>query len=130
MSGAGQSFSIEGEAGFSDPPTSWTDIGRLNYTAGIADTALGCPQNSFSEDDSNLTEVSFTGNSDYDGLTDLTTDRPADAANTFTYTLNLTRCLASHGRSFNPGQERGFGFSGIAPVSGDDTGQTVFFRRQ
>ncbi|MGH3116918.1 MAG: hypothetical protein ACRDQ2_07350 [Gaiellales bacterium] len=121
---------IPGEAGYSDPPTSWTDIGRLNYTAGINSTPLGCPQGSFSENDPNLAQVSYTGGSNYDGLADLVADRPADPANTFTYTLNLTECLSSHGRSFNRGQERGFDFSGIAPASGDDTTQAVHFKRQ
>ena len=121
---------IEGEPGHSDPPSSWIDIGRLNYTAGAADAGLGCNQDAFEESDPNLRPVSFTGNSDYDGLEDHALDQSADPANTFAYRLDLTACLASHGLSFNPGEERGFSFSGITPTSGDDTSVNVFFKRQ
>ena len=64
------------------------------------------------------------------GLTDLAPDRPASTANTFTYTLNATQCLASLGRSWNPGEEVGFDFLATASSSTDNTEQGVNFKRQ
>ena len=69
------------------------------------------------------------------GFQDLTRDRPASPANTFTLQLNLTKCLESRGGSFDPGEERGFTFSAFAPQqydppnNPDDTNTTVFFKR-
>ena len=76
-----------------------------------------CRQNAFSESDPNLEiarpPVNLGDNND-GGFTDRAPDLPASRANTFTYTVNLTKCLASHGRSFNPGETRGFIFAAAA----------------
>jgi hypothetical protein len=111
----------------------WIDMGRVNYTAGIADVGLGCPSNAFSETDPDLTPRITTPadiEDDTAALADQAPDRPASPANTFTYTLNLTRCLAAHGRSFNPGQAQGFGFRGFVSNGSDDAQQYVSFKRQ
>jgi hypothetical protein len=111
----------------------WIDIGRINYTAEIADVGLGCPSNAFSENDPDLTPRITTPadiEDDTAALADRAPDRPASAANTFTYTLNLTRCLAAHGRSFNPGQAQGFAFRGFVSNGSDDAQQYVAFKRQ
>jgi hypothetical protein len=66
------------------------------------------------------------------GFTDRATDQPANAANTFTYTLNLTQCLASLGVSWSSGQEvdLDFGATGSRPGAADGAWQDVSFRRQ
>jgi hypothetical protein len=118
------------------PPESgeWVDIGRLGYGAQVAEGAewSPCPQNAFASSDSNLAKGGLTGDEPADpaigGFTDLATDRPANPANTFTYTLNLTRCLASSGLSFGPGENRKFAFSGGTP--GAEATQTISFQRQ
>jgi len=110
----------------------WIDIGGLDYSPGIADMGIRCPQSSLSETDPNLTAPP-PGTLQGGGFTDLAADRPASATNTLTYTLNLTRCLASHGFSFEPGETRGFKFSAFSHDDAGSSGeaeQQVFFKRQ
>jgi hypothetical protein len=126
---------IAGEACLSNtPPCEWIDIGRLGYAAAV-ETASdwgSCPQNAFSTRDPNLAKRPYTGDEPADpaigGLTDLAPDQPANPANTFTYTLNLTRCLAASGLSFNPGETRRFHFAGGTVGSGAD--QAIAFKRR
>ena len=102
---------LEGEQGFSNPPTAWTDIGRLTHSATIEtpdDPQTGmfsykdCPQSAYSATDQPFTLPPPPGGP---GLTDTLPDRPADPGNTLTYTLNLTKCLA--GTSWSPGETVG-----------------------
>lgn len=124
------------EPGYSDPPTAWTDIGGLAYTAAIGGGR--CPQSAFSEaspPDPNLTPSTPDSapkvfNNGRGGFIDRALDKPASSANTLTYRLNLTRCLAANGLSFNSGEQRGFDFQGITPNFGGVASQQVFFKRQ
>jgi hypothetical protein len=108
----------------------WIDIGRLIYTVGVSGTDLSCPKRAFSESDPNLSRGGFItpNREDVGVLTDAVSDGPASPANTFTYTLNLTQCLAAIGISFNPGETRDFHFDGNA--LGGSAGQNLSFKRQ
>jgi len=125
-----------GEPGYSDPPTAWRDIGGLAYTAAVGGGR--CPQSAFSEAtprDPNLTPATPDSapkvfNGGRGGFLDQARDQPASSANTFTYRLNLTRCLAASGLSFNSGEARGLDFQGITPNFGGVASQNVFFKRQ
>jgi hypothetical protein len=121
----------------------WTDIGGLTYSTvlghlGPVGTPPGgtsvnqpCPQSAHSTTDPELgppPPESASG-----AFTDLAADRPASAANTLTYTVNLTDCLASMGLSWNPGEELNISFNSIASASGAiaaGAGQSVWFKRQ
>lgn len=118
------------------PPESadWIDMGGLSYTAKTHFTAQpGCPQSAFSENDPNLAPAVELPDG---GVTDLAADQPANPANTFTLTLNLTECRANHGASFDPGETIGLSFHGIAtggPEEGATRGETniaVSFERE
>ena len=102
----------------------WIDIGGLTYAPGIADIGFNCPQSTISENDPNLVPAMP------DGFTDLAGDQAADPANTFTYTVNLTQCLAATGLSFDAGENRTFAFNVLAPSGADTANQFVTFRRQ
>jgi hypothetical protein len=122
---------IAGEACLGNtPPCDWIDMGHLDYGVQSAGKG-GCPPNALSESDPNLKKgshpSSFGQNSGF--FTDLASDQPASPANTFTYTVNLTRCLSAFGLSFNPGEIRKFALGG-ATSGGDGTFQAVLFRRQ
>jgi hypothetical protein len=128
---------IPGEPGYSDPPTGWTDIGGLAYASSVG--ADVCPQDAFSEadpPDANLVPATPDSapkvfNNDRGGFMDQASDQPADPANTFTYRLNLTRCLEANGLSFESGEERWFDFQGITPNFGGAAGQnSIVFKRQ
>jgi hypothetical protein len=133
---------IPGEPGYSDPPSAWTDIGRLEYTAQVAEHDLFCQQSALSDTDPNLTPGRSNPDSDGGGFMDAVPDRPANRANTFTYTLNLTQCLKSPindkkvgpGFSFGPGEERGIGFEAVSPSATSagflSSNVNVFFKRQ
>jgi hypothetical protein len=114
----------------------WIDIGRLDYSVGISETESSCPKRAFSESDPNLTRVGFPAppGTDIGGFVDSAPDRSANPANTFTYTLNLTECLASMGISFNPGETRKFLFGGNTPAGaepgGGGAGQPIEFKRE
>ena len=106
----------------------WVDIGGLGYVAQTSgEVSGGCPQSSFLITHPELT--AFATWPDAGGFKDLAGDRPADPANTFTFTLNLSDCLAAHGGSFDPGQSRPFTFVAITS-HGDLTHQSVTFKRQ
>ena len=113
-------------------PAAWTDIGGLTYATGLSGVGLACPQSALSTTDPNLTPSPVGGMGGTltmgGGFTDLAPDRPASTANTFTYTLNVTGCLGSLGRSWSLGETLGLSFVG---VSGTDTvDQGVNFKRQ
>jgi hypothetical protein len=106
----------------------WTDIGGGNYEVQIANMGFQCPQSAFSEDDPELTQSPGSRR-----LTDEALDRPANPANTFTYTVDLTECAESSGlgaRFDEGGEQLQFTFGGRPANSVDFAGQTVFFRRQ
>lgn len=99
--------------------------------AGLFGLGSLCPQSTLSETDPNLTPSPFPGSdvTSAGGLRDPAADQPASPANTFTFTLNLTQCLKSHGRSFNPGEEQGLDVKGLPPNLPPSTEQTIFFKR-
>jgi hypothetical protein len=112
-----------------DPPCKWIDIGGLTYTTGLSGVGFVCPQSSLSENDPEELEpatspVLHTGG----GVSDLAPDRAADAANTFTYTVNVTQCLESTGRSWAQGETLGLDFIGVSGL--DRVGQGVAFKRK
>jgi hypothetical protein len=100
----------------------WQDVGHLAYLAAASipgGPAAGggkvpggggyCPQSTLSSNDSDLTaykppsmQEDFPG---LGGFLDSAPDLPSDAANKVAFNLDLTRCLASHGRTANPGSK-------------------------
>lgn len=110
-------------------PGTWTDMGGLNYTAGIADAGLDCPLSTLSTGDPNLVLGTFPAPDPYQGLGDRASDQPADPAHTLTFTLNVSRCFAGHSRTVGPGETFGLAITGLAPSSGNGAIQQVFFRR-
>jgi hypothetical protein len=109
-------------------PGAWTDIGGLTYATRLSGVGLTCPQSAMSDSDPNLTPATSPVFGMGGGFTDLASDRPASAANTFTYTLNVTQCLASLGRSWSPGETLGLDFVGVSGM--DQVEQGVAFKRQ
>jgi hypothetical protein len=110
----------------------WIDLGRLQYQVQVEYSGRTCPQNAFSATDPDLALNSSSPiyADDAPGFTDLGPDRPASRANTFTFTLNLTRCLASRGFSFNPGEVHGFSFLAVNPSGVDNAQQFMPFKRE
>lgn len=103
-----------------DPVCDWIDIGELTYSAAPATGPGGsCPQEAFSADPTELapaeSDVPYAPGAG--GLVDLKRDGPANAANTLTYTLNLTRCL--RGLAWEPGDARSFNFGAVTRAAGD-----------
>ncbi len=120
-----------------EPQDKWIDMGGLDLGALIGTTGGFCGPGSYSSEDPNLKLVDggFRGDGDwpYAGFRDLAGDQPASADNTFTYRLNLTRCLEeSVGRSFNVGETRDFGFKAVTPPiePADETSTRVAFIRE
>ena len=115
----------------------WIDVGGLAYTAKTHFSIdPSCPQNAFTENDPDLAPPPFDLPTGPAGLLDRAPDQPARPANTFTFTLNLTRCRAAHGRTFDAGEAVTVSFSGVTVETGtqDGTrGQTdiaLSFRRE
>jgi hypothetical protein len=125
----------------------WVDVGGMSQFAqaqnvpgpptGPGGPTGTCPASSYSAIGPNLTpQASVEGMPFYhlqDGKADQVTDLSQPLANTFTYSLNLTDCLASYGLSFNVAQSRSFAFWAAAPPSTGKPGNTqslVSFTRQ
>ena len=96
---------IEGEPGKSE----WMDVGHLDYTASarprFSMIPSHCPLSSYSDIDPDLTAQPsgdpLPPGFEESHLEDLKGDQPSSPANTFSYTLNLTACLASNGLSLS-----------------------------
>lgn len=118
----------------------WIDVGGLDYTVASVEgqratnDAGWCGQNAFTINDPRLSP----GFPDPQGggFRDLAPALPANPANTFTYKLNLTRCLDAFGISFNGGQTRTFKLEAFTPILGagsagvDNAHGIVSFTRQ
>ena len=101
----------------------WIDIGGLAYTAKTHFSIdPSCPQNAFTENDTNLAPAPFDLPTGPAGLLDLAPDQPARPANTYSFTLNLTRCRAAHGRTFEAGEAVTVSFSGATVETGPQDG--------
>lgn len=127
---------------------SWMDVGHMSHVA-LAENAGplqpgvfsalpngGCPASSYSNVDAKLSLQPPNGQFITPYLKDLEADRPTDRAkpfaNSFSYTLNLTNCLAAYGVSFNIGESRGVSFWGVSqPIEGKfaTASSLVTFRR-
>ena len=89
----------------------WMDIGGLTYTLrGFFAGGQFCgPQAAYSTQDPSLIpappEILGTDQKGVPGggFTDRAPDRPADRANTLSFTVNLSECVRAQGASFNPG---------------------------
>jgi hypothetical protein len=118
----------------------WIDVGGLDHTAASREgqvktnDAGWCTQGAFSSSDPSL--AAGFGDPQGGGFRDLAPSRPADVANTFTYTLNLTRCLRAFDLGFPAGRTHGFHFEAFTPIQGggsagvDNTMALVFFTRR
>jgi hypothetical protein len=123
----------------------WVDIGGLEYW--VRPALHNCPQSAFSTTDpalslTSVTRQSPTGPEEVGLLVDSAPDRPATPTNTFSYTLNLTSCLAAAGapedvEAFNSGStsvQAGFVASPV-PTEGQPPAEqliasTFFFLNQ
>ncbi len=125
-------------------PGAWTDIGKLSYGANIQSAGTShapdvpgfsteCPKSAYSDNDPNLSPPQdFVPSVHRGGVTDLATDQPANPAQTITYTLNVTNCLAALGFAWNPGEEALIHFwavDGFASSVTETSMWTVFTRR-
>jgi hypothetical protein len=108
--------------------TEWIDVGGLDYTASSRDGQRStndsgwCAPNHFDENDPKL--IPGFPDTQGGGFRDRAADQPANPANTYTYTLNLTRCLSRYGFSFDSGQSRQFGFEAFTPITGEGSAGT------
>ncbi len=112
----------------------WMDVGNLAYGETVTSVGLGapggfCPQSSYTGVDPNLTLLPPTRSSANPPVLngarfgDLAGDRPSNPANTFTFTLNLTDCLASKGLSMNAMQPV---VANLTALSENDDGGPIF----
>lgn len=117
----------------------WTDIGRLNYTTAFGCDPEGCavkacPRSAYSTPSGS--ELTPTTLPDSQGaLIDSAPDRAANPGNTFTFTVNLSKCLRdprgygipkNKQLSWTPGQERELRFAGTNLL--DNAEQIVYFK--
>jgi hypothetical protein len=108
----------------------WIDIGRLKYTADVPNGAGApgsppgpgpgnCPAATYSVTDPSLSVGA-------DGVVDSAADRPADPANTLTFSVNLTQCLGAAG--WAPGQTLQVDIQARSEF-GDNAAQLIIFQR-
>lgn len=106
---------------------SWMDVGHMSHLAHAEDAgpnpSRGCPASSYSNVDAKLSLEPPNEQFITPYLKDLAGDQPTDRAklfdNSFSYTLNLTNCLASSGIAFNINQTRNLSFWGFSqPING------------
>jgi hypothetical protein len=118
---------LAGESG------SWIDLGRTVYGANISDIGLVCPGESYVEHPG-LSLARFPWRLE-PSLLDESADQSANPATTLRFTLDLTRCLATRGLSFNVGDRRGVDIeaipAGAVPGGRPPTAVThIWFSRQ
>ncbi|HWH45896.1 MAG TPA: hypothetical protein VNT32_14345 [Thermoleophilaceae bacterium] len=121
--------------------TTWIDVGGLDYAVATREgvekfegSSGWCEQGALRSDDPDM-RPGF-GDPEGGGFRDLAPARPSSPANTFTYTVNVTRCLARFDVDFPRGATRGVRFQAFSPVTGegtagvDNTTSEVFFTRR
>jgi hypothetical protein len=121
--------------------TEWIDVGGLDYAAATKEgterfegSSGWCSQDAFQSDDASL-RPGFP-DPEGGGFRDLAPARPANPANTFRYTLNVTKCLKRYGLDFPRGATRGVRFQAFTPITGegsagvDNTTSEVYFTRR
>jgi hypothetical protein len=118
----------------------WIDVGGLDHTASTTEGQVKtsdsgwCTQGDFASSDSRL--AAGFPDPQGGGFRDLAASRPASASNTFTYTLNLTRCLRAFDLGFPVGRTHGFTFQSFTPIQGggsagvDNAMALLFFTRR
>ena len=120
--------------------TDWLDMGGLVHFAtggrGEGGDPAVCPKDGAYSDPSAGLQAFELEAGESGGFLDTTGARAADPANTLSYRLNLTKCLATKGISFGVNQTRAFAFQASPPtdpasgLTGTDTAsQNVYFRR-
>jgi hypothetical protein len=98
----------------------WMDVGNLAYTvyAGGGSTHPNCQQGTYSDPSPTLAVPASSPIGGIDstagGFVDQASDQPADPANTLSFTLDLTACLAATGQSLDPGQSTSLGITAVA----------------
>ena len=98
----------------------WIDMGGLIYYAAALGGRAPCPASVYSNVDPSLTasvQGGLTGPGNQPVLIDSARDQPADPHNTFSYTLDLSQCLAAAGASWSGRTQLSFG-AVLPPVNG------------
>ncbi|MEA2393428.1 MAG: hypothetical protein QOJ82_1319 [Solirubrobacteraceae bacterium] len=114
--------------------TGWIDIGLLGYGADIPNGPSaggpGAPGGAGSgRCDGGAYGAGGPGLSvDGDQVRDGQADRPADPANTVTFSVDLTRCLQNGGVAWNPGEVLAVDIQARSSY-GDNAAQKIFFKR-
>ena len=85
----------------------WIDMGGLIHYAGNGPNTP-CPASAYSNVDPSLTASAS-------GFIDSAQDQPANPHNTFSYTLNLSQCLAAAGLPWDLGQRTSLFFVALLP---------------
>lgn len=133
-----------GVAGAGEP--AFMDIGHLGYAIDYVNnephpTTVGgslppeCPTTSYSNPSSTLSAYEggagkFSPPSEDGWMVDSANDQPASSANTVSFTIDLTKCLASKGTtSFPIGQPVQFDLSANSQSSADHANQTFMLER-
>ena len=116
-----------------EPKNKWIDIGGLDYGIVAPDASwrlCGGGSLSSTDPDLRLIEAGFRGELDQGGFQDERSDQVADPDEKLTLTVNLTRCLAERGESFDVGEIRTADFNAMAPPPSIDgaTAGAVFIR--
>jgi hypothetical protein len=118
---AGEPGEIVGEPADSE----WIDVGNLQYGVAVdlpnreGQAPNFCPQGTVSTADANPSLMpSSPWSGPYPngaGLEDHSADRPSNPENTFTYSVDVTGCLAAGGLSVSPEERLRVGFYAFAP---------------
>jgi hypothetical protein len=116
-------------------PGEWTDVGNLLYRAGAAfGPGIRCPQDAYEQISPDLAPQAPLRSGEFFNLADTIGDRAPAPGNTFSFKLNLTKCLDADQRSGtfdNPGDSTQISFEAIAAsaqgLGGGDFAQTAFW---
>ncbi len=90
-------------AGIPPETAPWIDMGHLGYGVGIYSTGQECPKSAFSNPGPSLVEADSAFAWAGVRYTDQADDLLANPANSLSFTVDLTKCLSAHGRTFEPG---------------------------
>lgn len=113
----------------------WVDIGRLRYTADVPNGPSGAsPSSTPSNGPGNCAASTYATTDPHLSVAgqspqDTAEDGPADPANTLTFSVNLTQCLAAAGITWNSGETLGVDIQAVSEF-GDNAAQKISFVKQ
>jgi hypothetical protein len=103
----------------------WIDVGQMGYVVQVGFSGARCPADAYTPGPDLSGGPGEPDDPTTSGFSDLSNDRVADPRNTFSFTLNLTRCFTANGIRFSPGDRGSITLVGTTIIGSNELGEPL-----